>query len=260
MAARPPYPLRIEQRHQVRLRRYVDRFAPAVQRLVVDRLGEIYPEPEPDVAVDGLVVLNDALGELRLEWERVASQEQIWSACEATGREVERASAAAAQRSLRSVGVRVVPGSYLEDLLPGWVEAHTALIVRGDTWQGRPVIPMGEETIGQIGEVVREGFAVGKRHEAVADEIVERLGVMRSRANLIARDQTNKLNGRMLEERFTRAGVMRYKWRTSRDERVRQTHAELEGTEWDFRSPPVVGNPGEDIQCRCTPEPVRPRR
>lgn len=265
MATRDRYPRAIERRHQKRLRAYVDAFAPIVAEVVTARLPEIYPQPVADaegVAVtDDLTVLNESLGELRVRWgSEVATDERIIETCKTTGAEVEAFSARSAARSLRSVGVSVVPGSYLEDLLPDWIQGHTALIVRGDTWRGIPVVPLGEQTIEQIGDVVRSGFTQGLRHEAVADEIAGRLGVMRSRANLIARDQVNKLNGAMTAERYQTAGVNEYVWRTARDERVRQSHAELEGTQWDFRTPPDIGNPGYPIQCRCVAEPVRPRR
>lgn len=265
MATRARYPRAIERRHQRRIRAYVDAFAPIVAEVITARLPDIYPQPITDAARtitrDDLTVLNEALGELRLRWgSEIATPEHITETCQATGAEVDTFSARSAARSLRSVGVSVVPGSYLEDLLPEWIEAHTALIVRGPMWRGIPVVPLGEQTIEQIGGVVQRGFAQGLRHEEVADEIAGRLGVMRSRANLIARDQVNKLNGAMTSERYQRAGVNRYIWRTSRDERVRPAHEELEGTEWDFRTPPEIGNPGYPIQCRCNAEPVRPKR
>ena len=53
-------------------------------------------------------------------------------------------------------------------------------------------------------------------------------------------------------------GITQYIWRTSRDERVRESHLVLEGKTFSWDSPPDVGHPGQDINCRCTAEPVIP--
>jgi SPP1 gp7 family putative phage head morphogenesis protein len=90
-----------------------------------------------------------------------------------------------------------------------------------------------------------------------------------SRANLIARDQIGKLNGQVTQARMEAVGLEMYIWSTSGDERVRDSHAELEGKlcQWDdpslysedggktWKSRPASWcqlHPGEDIQCRCT--------
>lgn len=96
----------------------------------------------------------------------------------------------------------------------------------------------------------------GLRVEEIQALIKDRFGVSDSRAELIARDQTLKLNAQMSRENFKRAGVSRYVWTTTRDERVRPEHEELDGQIFRFDDPPEPGNPGEDFQCRCTAFPV----
>ena len=89
-------------------------------------------------------------------------------------------------------------------------------------------------------------------------QIMERFRVSNSRADLIARDQILKLNGQITKQRQTGAGITHYRWSTSRDERVRDEHRALEGTLQAWASPPSVGHPGEDYQCRCVSIPVMP--
>jgi SPP1 gp7 family putative phage head morphogenesis protein len=89
------------------------------------------------------------------------------------------------------------------------------------------------------------------------------------RANLIARDQIGKLNGQVTQARMEAVGLDLYEWSTSLDERVRDSHAELEGKicRWDdstvysddggktWKDRPSDWcqlHPGQDIQCRCT--------
>lgn len=96
----------------------------------------------------------------------------------------------------------------------------------------------------------------GLRVEDLQAKLVERGDVSESRAELIARDQTLKLNGAITEIRQTNAGVTEYVWSTSLDERVREEHAALEGQTFSWDSAPDVGHPGEDFQCRCVAVPV----
>lgn len=95
----------------------------------------------------------------------------------------------------------------------------------------------------------------GTRVEELSKEIQSRYGVVRSRADLIGRDQTTKLYGQLNRRRQESVGLRRYLWETVGDQRVRDSHAELEGEEYDFDDPPVTNedgdtnNPGEDYQC-----------
>jgi SPP1 gp7 family putative phage head morphogenesis protein len=157
-------------------------------------------------------------------------------------------------RQLRAaVGVDIFladPG--LLDLVRGFVANNVALI---------RTIP--HQLFEQVEEIVRDGIRKGRRASAIAPTIAERFGVSRRRAQFIARDQIAKANGQLTQIRQTELGIQSYIWRTSRDERVRESHRELEGTEHRWDDPPTTSegrtvHPGEDFQCRCTAEPVIP--
>ena len=97
--------------------------------------------------------------------------------------------------------------------------------------------------------------------EDIRGDLQERFDVTASRADLIARDQTLKLNGQITEHLQTDAGITRYRWSTSHDDRVRPGHAELDGTEQEWAAPPDTGDgemnhPGQAIQCRCVAVPI----
>jgi len=114
----------------------------------------------------------------------------------------------------------------------------------------------------QVEGVLRDPKNVGLRVEELAEQLEERGKVSASRAVFIARDQTLRTNALVNRARHEAAGVTRYRWSTSRDERVRPRHAELEGDSFDYDDPPVTNdagdrnNPGEDYQCRCIPLPI----
>lgn len=81
--------------------------------------------------------------------------------------------------------------------------------------------------------------------------LTERFNVAKNRAKLITRDQNNKIIGELNAERNKQLGIERYTWVTAGDERVRSSHSLLNGTRQRWDSPPSVGHPGYDIQCRC---------
>lgn len=73
-----------------------------------------------------------------------------------------------------------------------------------------------------------------------------------SRAMLIARDQSSKLNAALTQARHEDVGVTKYMWSTSGDERVRDSHAEKDGQIFEYANPPAdTGHPGHDVNCRC---------
>lgn len=119
------------------------------------------------------------------------------------------------------------------------------------------IVTIPRKLIDDVKAVVLEAAPKGLRVEGLQALIQERFGVGRSRAALIARDQTLKLAGRITKTRQTAVGIRAYHWSTSKDERVRPLHRELEGTRQEWDSPPVVSadgrreHPGGDFQCRC---------
>lgn len=113
------------------------------------------------------------------------------------------------------------------------------------------------EQLTDVRALVRESAGKGRRVEDLANDLRERFGVSESRAELIAIDQTLKTNSDLSAVRFKEAGVERYVWSTSRDEKVRPMHAALEGRIFTIGDPPVVNEqgdrlePGQDVRCRC---------
>jgi SPP1 gp7 family putative phage head morphogenesis protein len=145
------------------------------------------------------------------------------------------------------------PAAY-RDLLDHWSFNNAALIKD---------IPA--KTLRQISDMTREALMSGQTQEDLSSDIYdvfdERLDVTDSRCDLIARDQVAKLNGKLTSERQQDIGVDSYVWRTVGDERVRETHAEVDGQTFQWGNPPGdtdFNEPGEDYQCRCWAEPVLP--
>lgn len=107
-------------------------------------------------------------------------------------------------------------------------------------------------------EAEREGWRVG----SLADAIEERIGASEGRAETIARTQTLQFNAAITRARQTASGIERFIWSTSGDERVRDSHEEIDGEEFAWNDLPEVDGervaPGESINCRCVAIPVLP--
>lgn len=112
----------------------------------------------------------------------------------------------------------------------------------------------------RVGDVISSGWATGARWEQMVDAIEHIGDVTQSRAALIARDQTSKLNAAFNEVRQRGLGIEEYSWSGALDARERQSHRDMEGSRqrWD-RKPEVDGepvHPGEAINCRCVALPI----
>lgn len=118
-----------------------------------------------------------------------------------------------------------------------------------------------------IEQIVLQNVTQGRRASEIAEQIEQRFDVARSRADFIAQDQVGKFNGLLTERRHTALGLVRYRWRNSRDERVRgnpagkyphakHSHWNREGKLYEYSAPPADGNPGQPPRCRCWGEPA----
>lgn len=105
-------------------------------------------------------------------------------------------------------------------------------------------------------EIVKT-FETGGSLRDLSAALEERYSVSRERAKLIAENEIGTLNAKLNAIRQGRAGVKRFKWSTSDDERVRPEHAEIDGQVFEWATGhPTEGRPGEPIRCRCVAIPV----
>lgn len=128
------------------------------------------------------------------------------------------------------------------------------------------ITSLPRERLADIEQMVYREARRGLSPRQMREKILEEFSVTEARAELIARDQVSKFNGRLSELRQRQLGIDEYVWRTSEDGRVRDDHARLNGQRFKWSDPPVTvrsgkragerNHPGQDIQCRCYAEPV----
>jgi len=135
--------------------------------------------------------------------------------------------------------------------------------IAADTTIGKNFIKLNVSLIKSIPQTLNDEI-----HDAVTKSIVDsggfdlqnlsqslqqRFNVSKSHADLIAFDQTGKLNAQFTQARAQTVGNGDYIWQNAGDNAVRQTHVVVNGQQFSFHKPPqVIGeNPGQPIRCRC---------
>lgn len=141
-------------------------------------------------------------------------------------------------------------GDFYKDILEKWVSDNVELI---------KTVP--HKSLEHMKEIVYSGYMNGQSTTNIVKEIQRRYGMDKRHARLIARDQTAKLNAAITKKQQKDAGVNRYEWSDSNDNRVRSSHHRLNGHIFSWDEPPETDkgrrcHPGEDYQCRCCALPV----
>lgn len=249
---RPPKEL--ERSYQKDLLEMNRRASQLMNQIFISQLPKIYAEANEqrpgerlDDAGDAMSTARRLLSTVKNLFSQEYNQTEIERIARKRGQTVSEFSRDIVEKGFKRVaGVDVL---LAEPYLKGELQLFTAQNVN-------LITSLHERTFSEIESKVYSGLSTGTRWENIAEDIQNRFNVSDSRANLIARDQVNKLNGQLTGLRQQELGVTKYIWRTSLDERVRDSHVELEGTEHSWNNPPSEGHPGEPIQCRCSAEPV----
>lgn len=154
----------------------------------------------------------------------------------------------------KTLGINILDdyysGDYYKVMLEKWVSANVDLI---------KTVP--KESLGKLKEKVYSDYMSGRTTTDIVKDLQRQYGMDKRHAQLIARDQTAKLNADITQSQQRDAGVSKYKWSAVMDQRTRDSHAALDGEIFSWDDPPETDDgrhchPGEDYQCRCCAIPV----
>ena len=231
-------------------------FAPIVPKMVAEA-SDIHALPT------GTIVRQDAWqDDMRRAMEKIA-REMV----DPTDRTIKQMIALGPQinRYNKDEWRQLVRSQYGVDPTKEDPERFNALLAKWSRNNALLIKDIPTKTMNQIQQLSTQALLSGKTVSDMTSEVYdimsERTDVTDSRAKLIARDQVAKLNGQLTQQRQLDIGVEGYIWRTVGDERVRDTHEEVDGQYFSWDSPPSEtddNHPGEDYQCRCWAEPVLP--
>ena len=259
LAKRPKPPNQAERLYLGAARVYADDF----RRIVGDAIKDTYPELlDPANRKDSR--LDMRVGPLLLGKHASKVLAHITNPLRAAADRVPLDQIAGTVRTHVEKDVqRYMPGLKNTDLFLGseiaqWRRDNVALITN-----------FTDDMLAKIGDLL-EGYD-GTRVEDTATALENTFGLTRARAELIARDQTLKLNASMNQQAQVNAGVDKYRWSTSHDDSVRDdpkgkgdpNHKDLDNLTFSWDDPPVTcertgdtNHPGQDYSCRCVAIPV----
>lgn len=151
-------------------------------------------------------------------------------------------------------------GDFYKEAIERWVSQNILMIKSLPT-----------ETLGNIRQIILDSYMKGKPIRQIQKEIQEEYNVSKRKAAALARDQVATLNAQITKLQQQDAGCKKYRWSSSKDSRVRECHAELDGKIFSWDDPPEMWyetksrgrvytgrfcHPGEDFLCRCVAIPV----
>jgi SPP1 gp7 family putative phage head morphogenesis protein len=144
-------------------------------------------------------------------------------------------------------------GVPLEDLMSS---NDVAAQIQAATQQSVALIKgLNAEVLKKVEYAVLDAAQQEQSVTTLSERLRETMGVSRSRARLIAKDQTSKFNSTLNKVRQDQLGIDRYVWSTQLDERVRPLHENREGQVFSWDDPPSDGHPGFPPGCRCVAAP-----
>lgn len=151
-----------------------------------------------------------------------------------------------------------VSAPWWDDMKKSWAEDNYTLITSN-----------AKNYVSKINTLTEQAIVNGLSPAKLKEEIKKATESLSDKhCKLLARDQMGKLNGQITEAQMTEVGLDMYVWSTAYDDRVRDSHAVMEGLlcQWDDASVCSYDNgktwvprpadavdlhPGQDIQCRC---------
>lgn len=114
----------------------------------------------------------------------------------------------------------------------------------------------------EVQGIIMRGIAQGRDAGLITEALTERFGVVKRRAALIARDQTNKAVETISRERSKSLGITKGVWiHRGGEKKPREAHLNMDGQIFDLEEgcyDSSVGRnvqPGELVNCNCTYSP-----
>jgi SPP1 gp7 family putative phage head morphogenesis protein len=118
-------------------------------------------------------------------------------------------------------------------------------------WAASLIQGLTDDLRKEVESLTWAAYANQTPRDELAKQLVTRIGIARSRADFIARDQTTKIAANLDRLRANEAGLGSYKWRHSGKAHPRPEHVAREGKIFRWDSPPHDGHPGTAPNCGC---------
>jgi SPP1 gp7 family putative phage head morphogenesis protein len=157
---------------------------------------------------------------------------------------IEKSSRNGLERQIeRLTGKSLLLGVFPQGLLENFINEYKTLIKSVE-----------HEHLERIGLALKRGLREGQLSKDIAKEIQKNVSLSKRRAQLIARNAPLQYSGAITKHHQISAGIKQYRWQSSQDERVRNSHRTRNGTVYDWKGPGP--HPRSEVNCRCDAIPV----
>ncbi len=157
---------------------------------------------------------------------------------------IDRTTREGLQRQMeRLTGQALWFGVHSTKLLDIFIDEHIGLIKS-----------VQREHLEKISLAIKRGLREGRLQKDITKDIRQMTHISKRRAQLIARNAPLQYSGALTRHHQMSAGIKKYRWQTSLDERVRSSHRSRNNTiySWDGPGP----HPRSEVNCRCDAMPV----
>lgn len=157
---------------------------------------------------------------------------------------IEKTSREGLQRQIKFLTSKEIwLGKHPTNLLQLFLEEHQKIIKS-----------VQREHLDKIRLAIKRGIREGWLIRDITKEIEQTIGISKKRAKFIARDSVLTYSGAITKQNQMEAGFTKYRWQTSQDERVRDSHVAKNGKAYEWTSPGP--HPRSEVNCRCDAIPV----
>jgi len=136
-----------------------------------------------------------------------------------------------------------------------WLGIHpTALLDAFVDEHQRLIKSIQREHLDKIGMAIKRGIREGRLEKDLARDIRQITDMSKSRSRLIARNAPLQYSGALTKHHQINAGIKKYRWQTSNDEKVRRSHRNRNNTVYAWDGP--GRHPRSEVNCRCDAIPI----
>ena len=246
--APPPETKVIEAEYFRDLNRMVKFQNNTIRQIIMPEIPRIMRKAKADSLKTDYYVddLDGVMGKARAQFVEQYPDERIAAMATKAGIVANNVNKRYYNRMYRLLGLNpLISEPWLNVKMKGFTQTNVELI-KGFT----------DDEYTKVRGIISRGAQAGKTVVEVQSEVRGTFPMNKNRAKLIAQDQIQKFNSELNKARQTDAGVKKYIWRTSKDNRVRDRHKARENNVYKWSDPPADGHPGIPVRCRCRAEPV----
>lgn len=266
------YPIGIEKQYYRKLKGFFQPLTDYVDKYINENMEQLLRGDSKEIRLD--TIPGDSFREMLFELENWLSvympdiselpedsnNNVILASLAKTAEEAKKFGDKEFQKTIEK-GIHINPpvsSQWWNDMRNSWAEDNYTLIVSN-----------AKNYVSKINILTEQAIVNGMSPSKLKEEIRKATeGLSDKHCKLLARDQMGKLNGQITEAQMQEIGLNLYVWSTSFDDRVRDSHALMEGLlcryddanlcsydngkTWVERPAGAVRlHPGQDIQCRC---------